>query len=266
MAISPQDVKALRERTGMGMMDCKGALAEADGDMEAAVEVLRKKAKGKMDERTDRAVAEGTLAVAHRSDAVAIVELNTETDFTARNQNTVDAAEKIAQLALEKADGEVQTDDAIQQEVDNVRFTTKENCSFRRGHKLSGGRLGAYLHHNRQYGVILQAEGDLDDELLTGLCQHVASHQPTPLAVDEASLPADAVEKQQREAKEEAEAMGKPPEIAEKIANGKIRKWVDEHTLLGQQYVRDMQGKSQVKDALPAGATIKTFVRYKVGA
>lgn len=266
MAIAAKDVMALRQRTGMGMMECKRALTEAEGDMDQAVEVLRSRAKGKMDERTERAAGEGTLAIAHQDGAAALVEINSETDFTARNESFIEAAQKIAHLALDHPDGEVQVNEQITEAIDSVRLTTRENVSFRRGYKFSGGASGSYLHHNRQVGAIVQAQGEADPELLKGICQHIAAHTPTPLAIDQSTLPDDLVEEQRQAAVSEAEASGKPPEIAEKIASGKLRKWVDEHTLLGQQYVRDLEGKQQVRDALPEGVTLQRFVRYRVGA
>ncbi len=266
MAISAKDVMALRQRTGLGMMECKGALQETDGDAEAAIELLRKKLKGKMDERADRAAAEGAVAVAEGDDSIAIVELNTETDFTARNEGFIAATQQCAELALQCDDGAVESaTDPIKEVVDNQRITTKENISFRRGFKMSGQTLGSYVHHNRKVGVIIKVEGEADDELLTGLCQHIAAAVPTPIAVDEAGLPADEVEKHRNEAIEEAEATGKPREIAEKIAIGKLRKWVDENTLLGQQYVKEMESKKQVKDVLPKGTKVLDFVRFAVG-
>ena len=131
--------------------------------------------------------------------------------------------------------------------------------------KLAGPVTGSYVHHNGQLGVIVTAEGEIDDETLTGICQHIAAHVPTPMAVDEQGLPREARDKALSDAKQEALDSGKPAEIAEKIATGKYRKWVADHTLLGQQYVKDMEGKSTVKDIVPKGAKITGFVRYAVG-
>ncbi|QNN21466.1 translation elongation factor Ts [Planctomycetales bacterium ZRK34] len=271
MAITAKDVMSLRQRTGMGMMECKKALGEAGGDFDAAVEILRAAAKGKMDERTDRAAAEGTLAVAKSDSAVAMIEINTETDFTARNDSVIEIADKIADQAIEAGEGEVAANDQITALIDEVRLTTKENISYARGVKFSaaaGGKVGSYLHHNRQIGALLVVEGDLDDETLTGLAQHVTAADgmtmPVPLAVDEASLSADAIAEKKAEFVKEAEESGKPAEIAEKMSTGKLRKWVDENTLLGQAYVKDMTGKTKVGDLL-GGAKVVKFIRYQVG-
>ena len=138
MAISAKDVMALRARTGVGMMECKKALAEADGDSAKAIEILREKLKGKMDERTDRAAGEGALAIAKGDGAVALIELKAESDFTARNDAFVDAAQKIADIVLAGPEGETTTPTAEATElIDNLRITTKENISFARGIKLA---------------------------------------------------------------------------------------------------------------------------------
>ncbi len=269
MAISAKDVAALRKRTGLGMMDCKKALNETGGDVDAAIELLRKKLKGKMDERTDRAAAEGLVAVARADDssAIALVELNCETDFVSRGEDFVNATKQVARIVLNSdVEGDAPPTDEITKIVDELRIKIQENISYARGVRLVGEKLGDYVHHNGKLGVVLSAEGNLDDGLLTGLCQHIAASVPTPLAVDEAGLPEDEVARVKAEAVEEAQATGKPAEIAEKIASGKMRKWIDEHTLLGQIYVRELENKTKVKDVLPEGAKVHTFVRYAVGA
>lgn len=266
MAIAAKDVMGLRQKTGLGMMECKQALQETDGDVEAAIELLRKKLKGKMDERSERAAAEGVIQVARGDGAAAMIELNSETDFAARNESFQQAADQLAELALNaEQDGEVQPGDPMNQVVENLRITIKENISFRRGVKLSGEKIGSYVHHNGQVGVILSASGPIDDELLTGICQHIAAHVPTPLAIEEDGLPQDLRDKALADAKEEAVASGKPEEIAEKIAKGKYSKWVSDHTLLGQQYVKDMEGKATIAEKLPDGAKLHHFFRYAVG-
>ncbi|MBI1375278.1 MAG: translation elongation factor Ts [Phycisphaera sp.] len=269
MPISAKDVMTLRQRTGLGMMECKKALTETDGDMDAAIEKLREELKGKMDERADRAAVEGALAVATDGDkAVAIIELDTETDFVARGDGFVSAADSVAKHVLAGAAGEHAADDTITGVIDNIRITSKENASYARGLKLAAEgnqKTGYYLHHNRQVGAVVLVEGDVDAETLSGIAQHITAHQPTPSAVDESGLDADEVAAAKAGFVKEAEESGKPAEIAEKIAGGRMRKWVDERTLLGQMYVKDMEGKSQVRDILPKGASIKAFARYEVG-
>jgi len=265
MAITAKDVAALRERTGVGMMECKKALQETSGDMDAAVDLLRKKLKGKMEERSGRAAGEGAIAIASAKGAGAMIELRSETDFTARNDLFLGAAERVAQIALEGPDGDVELTPAMQAVIDEVRIKTKENVSLARGVKLSGGVVGAYQHHNRQLGVLMGGEGEIPEDLMTGLCQHVTAVTPTPLGVSEDTLPAEEREKQRQIAIEEAEASGKPRDIAEKMATGKLRKWVDENTLLGQIYLRELDKRKPIRDYLPKGASLTRFVRYAVG-
>ena len=265
MAISAKDVMSLRQRTGLGMMQCKQALSETNGDFDAAIELLRKKLKGKMDERSDRQSSEGAIAVARSTGALALIELTCETDFVALNDRFVETAARIAELALQSDDGEVAADDAISALVDELRITTQENVTYRRGTKVSGEPLGSYVHHNRKIGVVVQGEGELSSDLLTGICQHIAAAVPTPMSVEESSLPSEELQKQKKIALEEANAAGKPPEIAQKIAAGKLRKWVDEHTLMGQIYLREMESKKAVRDFLPKDGAIRSFVRYGLG-
>ena len=275
MAISAADVKALRDRTGVGMMECKKALTEADGDMEQAVAIMRERLKDKMDDRTDRAAAEGAIAIARSADgkSVAMVEINTETDFTAKNDDFIAATQKIADLALAEADGEVAITDAITEQVDNIRITTKENASFARGIKVTapdGGAVGSYLHHNNKISGLVVLSGSADDETLTGLAQHISAldgvMMQVPAAIDADSLDAADVDAKKAEFVAEATATGKPQEIAEKIATGKLNKWLDESTLIGQPYIKDMTGKSAVRDVLPDGAAVLSYTRFSVGS
>lgn len=267
MAISAKDVAKLRQRTGLGMMDCKKALTETDGDFEAAVEFLRKSVKGKMDERTDREASEGLIvAKADGNGGAAIVEVNAETDFVARNDQFIEAVNKIADLVLAAEEGEVPVNDDITKIIDDLRIEIQENISYRRGHKYASGAVGFYIHHNSKAGAMVQCEGPADEDLMIGICQHITAGVPyPPLAVDEAGLPAEALEKERQRAVEEAQESGKPAEIAEKMATGKVKKWVGEHTLLGQEYVKELGSKKSVADILPEGVTVKHFVRYAIG-
>ena len=265
MAISAKDVMALRQRTGLGIMECKKALTESNGDADAAVEALREKLKGKMDERSDRAASEGLIVLSQADGAIAMIEVNCETDFVARNDEFVAAVRNIADTAIAADAGEVAADASITEQIDALRISTKENVQFRRGVKMTGSVLGAYVHHNAKFGAIVKGDGKIDNETLTGLCQHVVSHQPPPIAVSENDLPADQRERAMSEAKQEAIDSGKPEEIAEKIATGKYRKWVDEHTLMGQKYVKDPDGKQSVADAVGKDGKVESFVRYALG-
>jgi elongation factor Ts len=262
--ISPKDVMTLRQRTGLGMMDCKKALADSHGDMAAAEELLRQRLKGKMDTRTDRPAGEGFIAVAIDGPKAAILEVRAETDFTARNETFRAMATQLAAMSLSQPVGEIAVTPEMAARLDEVRLTTGENLSCGRGVRLDGGTFGSYVHHDGKLGVLLQAEGPVPEEILAGICMHVAAHVPTPMAVDPAGLDAATVEARRGEAVEEAAATGKPREIAEKIAEGKMRKFFEENTLLGQRYVRD--DSKSVAEVLPKGSKILSFTRMAVGA
>ena len=263
--VSAKDVMALRQKTGLGMMDCKKALVEADGDIATAESNLRASLKGKMDERTDRAAGEGTIAI-HIGDGVAsIIEIRSETDFTARNDGFTDMAAKIAEMAIAQDPGNVEFTDAMKEILDEVRITTGENISFARGTVMTGGGFGKYLHHDGKLGVLIQASAEVPQDVGLGISQHVAAHIPTPLAVDEAGLDQAIVEAKRTEVTQEAIDSGKPPEIAEKMAAGRMRKYFEQVTLLGQKYIKDPDGNLSVGETLPDGVTCGGFVRMRVG-
>ncbi len=265
-SFTPKDVMALREKTGMGMMDCKRALEASRGDAAAAEELLRKNARGKMAERTERVTAEGMVAVAAAGAKAAIVEIRVETDFAARNEKFRAMVKEVAKLALKHKAGPIKPDAAMSKHIEDVKLTTKENTNFARGETLEGGSFGFYVHHDGKRAALIQYTGTADPETLTGVCQHIVAHDPTPVGIDEADVPAEAVAKVRAVAVEEAKASGKPPEIATKMAEGKVRKFLQEKTLLNQLYVRDSSGKTTVRAALGEGVTLKRFVRYTVGA
>ncbi len=265
MAISAKDVMALRKATGLGMMESKAALVEAGGDIQAATDLLRTKGLAKMDGRADRESAEGKVAVAIAPDGSkgAIVEINTETDFTATNEAFVSMTQAIADLALEQGPGDAEKTDAMQALIDEVRLTTKENVQFKSG-KVFGGNVGSYIHFTGQIAVLIEVDGDAESDLLKDLCMHISAASPAlPLGVNEDDIPADIIAKEREIAKAQAIESGKPEEIAEKMVEGKIRKYLDEVVLTRQPFVKD--DKKQIKDLLPKGTTIKQFVRYQVG-
>jgi elongation factor Ts len=261
--IAAKDVMALRQKTGLGMMDCKKALIETDGDMAAAESALRAKLKGKMDERTDRAAGEGCIAVNIGDAGAAIIEVRAETDFTARNEEFVAMANELAKMALDQGAGDVDFTDEMSTCLDNVRIKTGENISFARGVVIEGSSFGKYVHHDGKLGVVVQFEGEPPADAALGVSQHVAAHMPTPMAVDESGIPPALVEAKRNEVAQEAIDTGKPAEIAEKIAEGKMRKYFEEVTLLGQKYVRD--DTQTIADILPEGVTAKHFIRMRVG-
>ena len=266
--VNAKDVMTLRARTGLGMMDCKKALAESGGDLEAAEATLRKKLKGKMEGRTDRAAGEGAVAIAISEDgrAGAIVEFITETDFTAKNDAFIESTNKLANLVLGANAGDVSVTDEMKAIIDDVRITTGENASYARGHKLEGTgetMFGSYLHHDGKTGVLIQAEGNVNEDTLRDICMHITAAHPRPLGVSADDIPADVVEKEKKFALESAMESGKPKEIAEKMVEGKMRKFFEGVALLEQPFVKDPDKK--IKDLLPAGASIVAFLRWTVG-
>jgi elongation factor Ts len=269
MAITAKDVNDLRQRTGLGMMECKQALTEANGDMQKAVDLIRTKGLTKGGEREHRATSEGRVAAAIAPDKSkgAIIEVNSETDFTARNESFVKMAQSLAQMALALNPGDVAKSDAIQAAIDEIRLTTKENIQFARGKVVGGAgrKVGSYVHHNGKIGVLIEVEGDVPDELLKELCQHITAATPVPLGVNEGDIPADVIAKEREIAKAQAIEQGKPANIAEKMVEGKIRKFYEETVLNQQLLVTRAEEKTKVKDALPEGATVKSFVRYQLG-
>ncbi len=267
MEINAKDVMALRNRTGLSMMACKAAMVEAQGDPEKAEEILRKQLKGKMDTKVDRAAGEGRIAVAKTREACTIVELRAETDFTAKNENFVKAAAKIAELALSSHAGAVAPTAEMTKVVDELRISTGENISIARAHKLvqdsSSGDFGTYVHHDGKTGVIVQGTGSVSEETLRQVCMHVTAAVPRPKGVSANDVPADVVEKERRFRIEQAMESGKPREIAEKMVEGGMRKFFEEVALLEQPFIMDPTKK--VKEILGAKASIAAFLRWQVG-
>ena len=193
----------------------------------------------------------------------AICEVRAETDFTARNPEFREMATELARMAAAGPVGAAANTDAMKKRLDDVRIKTGENISFGGGQVLEGEGFASYVHHDGKKGALIAFSGSLDADTGTGICQHIVAASPAPIAVDEHGVPADVKAKKEAEAVEEAKASGKPAQIAEQMAKGKMRKFFEEVTLLGQKYVRD--DKKAVKDVLPAGAKITRFVRMTVG-
>lgn len=267
--ITAREVMALRNRTGLSMMACKRALEEAGGDPEVAEDLLRKQLKGKMEARADRAAGEGRIAIAIDPAAAtaAIVELRAETDFTARNESFVSTAEELARLALTGPVGAIEKPtEAMAAPIDRVRIATGENVSLARARKLAGtpGRtvFGSYIHHDGKTGVLIQAEGDIGEQTLRQVCMHIAAAVPRPLGVGPEDIPPEVVEKERRFRLEQARESGKPPEIAERIVEGGMRKFFQEVSLLDQPFVIDPT--RSVREVI-GPAKVAAFVRWQVG-
>ncbi|HUT01881.1 MAG TPA: translation elongation factor Ts [Phycisphaerae bacterium] len=253
-------VKALRDETGQGMMDCKQALQEAGGDLEAARDILRRKGLVKAEKKAERATSEGRIAIKQLDGAVVMVEARCETDFCARNEQFQALVATLADLAAEAPAGKIDATDAMGQAVQQTLAKIGENMSYARGIKIEAPRIGAYLHHNKKVGVIVGVEGDVSDQTLSDLCMHIAFADPMGIAPQD--IPADVVAKEREFATQEAIDSGKPPQIAEKMVEGKIRKFMAANALLEQPFVRD--DKKAVKELL-GGAKVTAFARFAVG-
>ena len=272
MAITASMVKELRERTGAGMMDCKKALSENGGDMEAAIEAMRKSGAAKAVKKAGRVAAEGKVVIVMSEDnkQAALVEVNSETDFVAKDDNFANFVDQIgtkvlasgvtdvAQLAEEKlADGS-SIEDARKALIAKIG----ENIQLRRAElvKTDNGLLGAYQHGMR-IGVVVELEGG-DEALAKDIAMHVAASKP--VCVSEDQVPAELLEKEKAIFVAQAEESGKPPEIIEKMVTGRVKKYLGEITLLGQPFVKDPD-KTITQLLQGAGATVKQFIRYEVG-
>ncbi|CAN5708959.1 translation elongation factor Ts [soil metagenome] len=274
--ISAAEVMKLRNRTGLSMMECKKALVEAGADLAKAEDLLRKKLKGKMDARTDRAAGAGRIAVAihAKGDAAtpnphaSIVEVRAETDFTAMNEHFVALCSKVAEMAADAPKpGATVASEPMQAEIDKIRISTGENCSFARGLKLQCGDgksvFGAYVHHDGKTGALIQGHGAITPDLLKQIGMHIVAAVPTPKGVKADDVPAEIVARERQFRIDQAMESGKPKEIAEKMVEGGMRKFYEEVALLEQPYIMDPSKK--VKDMLPAGSQIVTFARWAVG-
>jgi elongation factor Ts len=273
-------VKELREKTGAGMMDCKRALAETGGDLEAAVDWLRKKGLSAAAKKAGRVAAEGLVGVYSEGGRGAIVEVNTETDFVARNETFQAFVEACAKLALE-AEGDVERLKAmpfsgsgrtVGEELTHLIATIGENMMIRRCATLSveRGVVASYVHSALKpglgrIGVLVALEGDPTETILAlgrQVGMHVAAARPE--ALDIASVDPAALAREKAVLAEQARASGKPEEIIAKMVEGRLRKFYEEVVLLEQVWVHD--GDSRVKAVVQkAGAKLAGFIRYQLG-
>jgi elongation factor Ts len=280
-------VKELRDKTGAGMMDCKKALTESGGDLEAAVDWLRKKGLSQAAKKAGRTAAEGLVATATAGTAGAAVEVNAETDFVARNENFQAFVAKVAELALE-AGGDIEalkgldypgTGRTVADELTNLIATIGENMNLRRTARLqvSDGVVCSYIHSAVTEGmgkiaVLVALESSADkaklNELGRNIAMHVAAANPQALSVDEVD---QAMLDREREIlAEQARASGKPEEIVSKMVEGRMRKFYEEVVLLEQTYVIDQESKvkkvvEQAGKDLGAPVTLTGFVRFQLG-
>jgi len=268
MSITASMVKELRERTGAGMMECKKALVEADGDLDAAAEALRAAGAAKADKKAGRVAADGRVVIQADGGKAVIAEINSETDFVAKDENFIDFAEAVAAAALASGvtDAVALADVSIGSltvEAARTELVQKvgENISVRRADIVAGsGPIGTYTHGAR-IGAIVVLEGG-DEDLARDIAMHVAAINPT--CIDESGVPAETLETEKRIFTEQAAESGKPPEIIEKMIGGRINKFLKEITLVGQPFVKD--DKQTVGQLLKsADASVVSFTRYEVG-
>ena len=271
MEITASLVKELRERTGAGMMECKKALTEANGDIDAAAEAMRKSGAAKADKKADRVAAEGRLGLAQDGGKAVLVEVNSETDFVANDDNFKSFVNAVAAAALASGATDVEAVKAAKladgRTVEEARATAVqtlgENIQIRRMVKVdTTGNVGAYVHTNGKVGVLVDLIGG-DVELARGLAMHVAALKPPHNKA--ADVPADFVEKEKEIelAKMSEKDKSKPADILEKIISGKINKIVSDVTLYGQTYVLGDTTVEQVVKA--AGADVAGFKLLIVG-
>jgi elongation factor Ts len=269
MAITAGLVKELRERTGAGMMECKKALVETGGGMDEAVEQLRKSGQAKADKKSGRIAADGLVVVAADGNNAVIAEVNSETDFVAKDENFVEFAQTVAAAALAGDANDVESLnaetllDGRKVEAARTELVAKvgENISLRRFARLQAvDNLGSYTHGARIAAIVSLQGGNAD--IARDIAMHIAASNP--VCIDEDGVPADTLERERRIFSEQAAESGKPPEIIEKMVTGRVAKFLKEVTLLGQPFVKDpdMTVARLLKDA---DASVTSFVRYEVG-
>ena len=289
MAFTAKDVQALREKTGVGLMDCKKALVEADGDMDKAVDILREKGLASAAKKASRVAAEGVVAAYSDATAGALVEINCETDFVAKGEPFVNLSNKVAKtvVAAKPADVDallatkaVDSDKTVEEEVQEVFLALRENMKVRR-FALVEGHTSTYIHAGGTVGVLVAF--DVDDATAANpefdvmgknVAMQIAAMNPSYL--DEASVPAEVIEKEKgiliAQMKEDPKMANKPEQVLAKIVEGKIGKFYKENCLLNQEFVRSdlFEGAvngyvNSVAKALGADIKVTNFVRFEKG-
>lgn len=273
MAISAAQVKELRERTGAGMMECKKALVENEGDIDGAIEAMRKSGAARADKKAGRVAAEGVVVTEKSPDGhqVVIVEVNAETDFVAKQESfaefTVNVARRVlsdnppsldALAVMPITEGGTTIEDTRQELVGKIG----ENISVRRFVRLeSSGNIFGVYQHGARIGVIVMMQGG-DETLAKDIAMHIAAIKP--ICISEADIPADVLSKEREIFVAQAAESGKPENIIEKMVEGKVRKFIKEITLLGQSFVKDsdMTVEKLLSDR---GARVTDFIRMEVG-
>lgn len=273
MAISAKLVKQLRERTGAGMMDCKKALTETDGDIDKAIDYLREKGIAKAAKKADRIAAEGLVHVEVKGNEAAIVEINSETDFVARNEGFQELVKEIANQILdtkpESVDALMETKlpngHSVDEKMKEAISTIGEKLSIRRfavKSKSDNDAFGAYLHMGGRIGVLSVVEGSTDEEAAKDVAMHIAAINPKYVSSEQVSE--DEINHEREVLKQQALNEGKPANIVEKMVEGRLRKYLQEICAVDQNFVKD---PDQTVEAFlkSKGGKLVDFVRYEVG-
>jgi len=262
-------VKELRQRTGAGMMECKKSLLETNGDIDGAIELLRTSGQAKAEKKATRIAAEGRIVIANNSSDAVLVEVNSETDFVAKDKNFIDFTNSIAESLLNTDLSELDEFNNCElydgRTVENVRTdlisTVSENISIRRFNKIKGAENLGFYSHGSRIGAIVSLKGG-DKQLSKDIAMHIAASNP--VCIHEKDVPEDLIIREKRIYSEQALSSGKPPEIAEKIVNGRVKKFFKEITLLGQPFIKDPD--KSIQDLLEnTNAVVTDFFRYEVG-
>ncbi len=274
--ISASDVNKLRQQTGAGMMDCKKALIEANGDFEAAIDYLRKKGAKVAASRQDRDSNEGVVIAKTTADGKkgVIIELNCETDFVAKNADFIAFAENIAEVGVAQAPASL---DALKQlEINGVKITDLlldqtgkigEKIDVSKYETVEAEKVVAYIHGNYRLGVLVGLNDAVDgaDDAGKDVAMQIAAMNP--VAIDKGDVDVKTIEREMEIAKEQIRAEGKPEEMVEKIAQGKLNKFYKESTLLNQEFVKDSSKNiAQFLDSVSKGLTVTVFKRVQLGA
>jgi len=263
MAISASMVKELRDRTGLGMMECKKALKEAGGDIEKAIEDLRKASGLKAAKKAGRTAADGLVAVAAANGGVTLVEVNSETDFVARDEGFKAFVSDVAEAAAAQGNEDVKQllDGGFEAKREALVQKIGENITIRRFARVEAPVVGSYIHSTGRIGVLVGLEGG-SEEVARDVAMHIAAVNPRVAKPED--MPEDVVEAEKDIIKAQPDMEGKPAEIVEKMMVGRIRKFLAENSLVEQQFVKNPDQKvgQLLKEA---GADIVTCVRFEVG-
>lgn len=262
--ISASQVKELREKTGLGLMDCKKALEEANGDLELAIEELRKTSGVKASKKSGRSAADGLIGILSKNSNIFMIEVNCETDFVARDQSFIEFTSNTLNDYSERPDSSLEEllQNGVEEKREKLVQKLGENIVVRRIDKTSGSSVaGSYLHSNKKIGCLVSLEGG-DMSLANDIAMHAAATDP--MAISPSDIPSETVEKEREIFRAQSEDTGKPPEIVEKMIEGKVSKFLSEVSLTEQDFVKDPNQKiSKLLD--DNNATILSFTRFEVG-